>query len=132
MTYFATFILYPILLGAFGFSASPYLVKSKAERTIASYGEHGESWSFFVYLSLIFVTTWVQFAFNKDLNRYLNGDPYLCDPFTEDCSAVYQAQKAAEEAKKKGNEEDGQSVDEVLEEIGDGNGGTPDDFSITF
>ena len=38
MTYFATFILYPILLGAFGFSASPYLVKSKSEREIASFG----------------------------------------------------------------------------------------------
>ena len=89
MTYFASFILYPILLGAFGFAASPYVVKTKAEREIASYGEHGEDYSFFVYFSLVFVTMWVQFSLNKDLNRHLNGDPYLCDPFKEDCSAVY-------------------------------------------
>ena len=38
MTYFATFILYPILLAAFGFAASPYFVKTKDEREIASYG----------------------------------------------------------------------------------------------
>ena len=127
MTYFASFILYPILLAAFAFAASPYYLKTYDERTIANYGQHGEEWSLQVYFSLIFVTTWVQFAFNKDLNRYLNGDPYLCDPFREDCSAVYQAQKAAELAK----EEDGQTEDEVLEEIGEG-GAVPDDFSVTF
>merc|ERR1712032_1090854 len=77
MTYFATFILYPILLGAFGFSTSPYLIKSKADRESARFGEHGEKYSFFVYFSLTFATTWIQFAYNKDLNRYLNGDPYL-------------------------------------------------------
>lgn len=98
MTYFATFILYPILLGAFGVSASPYLFKSASERATANFGEHGEKYSFFVYLSLTFTTAWIQFAFNKDLNRYLNGDPYLCDPFGEDCSAVYQAARAAEQA----------------------------------
>ena len=130
MTYFATFILYPILLGAFGFSASPYLVKSKSEREIASFGQHGEKYSFFVYFSLTFATTWIQFAFNKDLNRYLNGDPYLCDPFEEDCSAVYQAQKAAEEAKDK-EEEDGQTVDEVLDEL-DGSDDVNAEFSQAF
>ena len=59
MTYFATFILYPILLGTFGFASSPYLAKSKSDRDNANYGQHGEKWSFFVYFSLVFATTWI-------------------------------------------------------------------------
>ena len=101
MTYFASFLLFPALLGAFGFSASPFVLKSKAERDTASYGNHGEEYSFFVYFALVFFTMWIQFGLNADLNRHLDGDPYLCDPFTENCSAVYQAQKAAEEEKEK-------------------------------
>ena len=59
MTYFASFILYPILLGAFAAAASPYVLRTKAERDLASFGEHGEDYSFFVYFGLIFVTMWV-------------------------------------------------------------------------
>ena len=113
MTYFASFILYPILLGAFGVAASPYILKSKSERDIASYGQHGEDYSFFVYFGLVFVTMWVQFTLNSDLNRHLNGDPYLCDPFSEDCSAIYQAQKAAEARRRNGGDNEQEQEQEI-------------------
>ena len=89
MTYFATFILYPIELAAFGVATSPYLTKTTAERDFARFGEHGEAWALYVWFGLAFTTSWIQLTFNKDLNRYLEGEPKLCDPFVEDCSAVY-------------------------------------------
>ena len=103
MTYFATFILYPIEFAAFAFATSPYLTKSISDRDFARFGQHGEWWSPFVWFGLAFTTSWIQLTFNKDLNRYLEGEPRLCDPFKEDCSAVYQAQKAAD-ARREGNE----------------------------
>ena len=57
-----------------------------------------------------------QSSFNRDLNRYLEGEPKLCDPFVEDCSAVYQAQKAAD-AREAGNEADAEVEEEDLETI---------------
>ena len=116
MTYFASFLLFPILLGAFGFAASPFVLRTKAQREAANYGGHGEEYSFFVYFGLIFMTMWVQFGLNADLNRKLNGDPYQCDPFKEDCSAVAQATRAAEAQNKK----DEQIEEEELEEVEDG------------
>ena len=95
MTYFATFILYPIEFIAFAFATSPYIMESKTQRNIAQFGRHGEYWSLFVYFALTFttllVTAWIQLTFNEDLNRFLEGDPYLCDPFTEDCSACFSS-----------------------------------------
>ena len=149
MTYFATFILYPVLFALFGFASTPYILKSKAERDIARFGEHGESWTVFVYFSLTFCTAWIQFAFNKDLNRYLQGDPYLCDPFTEDCSALYQAEReaaaakaaAAAAAETEANNNEGESTgDATTESIADETGteSGPDDnlnssvFAVTF
>lgn len=38
MTYFATFILYPIEFVAFGFATSPYLMKTTSERDFARFG----------------------------------------------------------------------------------------------
>ena len=100
MTYFATFILYPLEFLAFFVATSPYLIRDRNVRDFARFGEHGEWWSLFVWFGLAFTTSWIQLTFNKDLNRYLEGEPFLCNPFEEDCSAVYQAQKAAEERKK--------------------------------
>ena len=59
MTYFATFILYPIELTSFVFATSPYWYKTKSERDFARFGEHGEWWSLFVWFSLAFTTGWV-------------------------------------------------------------------------
>ena len=42
VTYFASFLLYPVLLGAFGFTASPYVLKTKTQRENANYGLHNE------------------------------------------------------------------------------------------
>ena len=60
------------------------------------------------------MTMRIQFGLNEPLNRKLNPDNYLCDPFTEDCSAVAQATRAAEaeEAKNsKGDEEEEEEID---------------------
>ena len=58
------------------------------------------------------------------MNRHLNGDPYLCDPFKEDCSAVYQAQKAAEARRKNGGD-DGAEQEQEIEAAAD-----DDEFSM--